>query len=140
MCKWFRRFFPVKIKRSDRVIKIDKGTNLQLSNDFSSREFDCHCNNCSDTYIDMKHINNLQRLRDILGRRIYINSGFRCRSHNIAVGGASKSRHMFGDACDISVKGLNPIDVHKVAEFFTGLGLYRTFIHIDSRPGKKARW
>ncbi|MFE6763336.1 D-Ala-D-Ala carboxypeptidase family metallohydrolase [Streptomyces sp. NPDC057689] len=44
----------------------------------------------------------LEALRHALGDRpITVNSGFRSKSCNSAVGGASNSRHMYGDAADL---------------------------------------
>ena len=46
----------------------------------------------------------LEELRHFGGFIIEINSGYRTASYNRAVGGASKSRHVVGDAADITVK------------------------------------
>lgn len=59
--------------------------------------------------ITAEEVNNLQRLcRDVLeplrkrfGKPIHINSGFRCKALNAAVGGALRSYHMQGRAVDI---------------------------------------
>lgn len=45
--------------------------------------------------------NVLDPLRDKFGRPIMVNSGFRCTALNKAVGGASTSQHMTGEAADI---------------------------------------
>ena len=45
----------------------------------------------------------LQPLRDALGRPVRITSGFRCPKLNKAVGGATTSRHLSGQAADIAV-------------------------------------
>ena len=72
-----------------------------------------------------------------------ITSGYRTESHNKKVGGAKKSIHMMGIATDIVVKGVAPEDVAAYAELLMpdkgGIGLYRTFVHIDVRH-EKARW
>lgn len=46
--------------------------------------------------------NILDPLRDIVGFPIYINSGYRCKPLNDAVGGSDNSQHMQGLAADIS--------------------------------------
>ena len=46
----------------------------------------------------------LQPLRDAIGRPVRITSGFRCPKLNKAVGGATTSRHLSGQAADIAVK------------------------------------
>ena len=46
-------------------------------------------------------VNILQPLRDSLGTPIKVNSGYRCPSLNKAIGGATNSQHMTGQAADI---------------------------------------
>ena len=46
-------------------------------------------------------ISKLQQLRDSAGHALTINSGFRSPDYNSSVGGATMSRHMYGDAFDI---------------------------------------
>jgi hypothetical protein len=45
--------------------------------------------------------NVLDPLRERYGKPIIVNSGYRCPKHNAAVGGASGSQHMRGEAADI---------------------------------------
>ena len=69
------------------------------------------------------------------GEEVKINSAYRSAGKNASVGGASKSKHMTGDAIDVRVTG----DYKKRAEFvvaasragFKGIGVYSTFIHLD---------
>ena len=69
------------------------------------------------------------------GTEVKINSGYRSPGKNASVGGASKSKHMTGDAIDVRVSG----DYKTRAEFvvaasragFTGIGVYSSFIHLD---------
>jgi hypothetical protein len=119
-----------------------KGKAVKLSASFTSTEFDCHGKNCcSETKIDDKLIIYLQKLRDHFGQSITINSGYRCKTHNKAVGGAAKSRHMALDgvsAADIAVKNTKPEAVAKFAESIgiLGIGLYPWGCHIDTRTTK----
>lgn len=46
----------------------------------------------------------LEPLRVWWAQPIHINSGFRCRALNKAVGGVSSSQHLIGEAADIRVK------------------------------------
>lgn len=51
---------------------------------------------------------NLQAIRDFLGKPITITSGIRSENTNNVLQGASKtSQHLFGEACDIVVKDLD---------------------------------
>lgn len=118
-----------------------KGVKTKLTDNFYSTEFDCRCKdpNCIWTYIDLDHVEKLQKKRNKWKKSITINSGYRCEKHNKEVGGASKSRHKIGDASDIVVEGMSPNEVANDCEDFDGLGKYDTFTHVDSR-GSKARW
>ena len=116
-----------------------KGDKAKLSANFSVAEFECKCDSCDETVINLDHVKRLQQLRDDLGSTITISSAYRCPAHNSAVGGEKNSMHMKGHATDITVKGMTPDEVADASEKFDGLGRYDTFTHIDSR-GSKARW
>jgi len=122
-------------------VKFEKGTKEQISAHFNTSEFDCKCKSVSCTYtqIDMNLVRLLEALRSNLGVSLKINSGYRCKTHNAAVGGASYSRHLRGEAADIS----SHIDRETVAQaaqnLFGGIGRYNTFTHLDVRQ-EKARW
>ena len=90
----------------------------------------------------------LEVVRANLGNKpITIVSGFRSPAYNAAVGGARKSRHMQGDACDFVVLGVSPDIVHATCDQLDaegivkipGLGRYPGFTHLDLRP-HRARW
>ena len=49
--------------------------------------------------------NVLDPLREWYGKPIYVNSGFRNKELNNAVGGAKSSQHLKGEAVDISTRG-----------------------------------
>lgn len=74
---------------------------------------------------------------------IQINSWYRDPATNAAVGGASRSRHMSGDAVDFVVPGVHPYDVYARLDPWWGskggLASSTVFTHIDVR-GYKARW
>lgn len=116
-----------------------KGTAVKLSENFNSTEFDCHGKGCCcDTVIDLETVDILQEIRNRFGKAVTVNSGYRCKTHNTAVGGASKSKHLSGMAADIAVSGVEPIEVAKYAESIgvKGIGLYNWGCHIDSRTEK----
>lgn len=71
-----------------------------LSLNFSRSEFVCkHCRLLPT--IDQVLVDVLQRMRSAQGMPLRIVSGYRCPAHNAAVGGSSKSQHMFGRAADV---------------------------------------
>lgn len=117
-----------------------KGKKSQLSKNFESTEFDCKCKNktCSTTEIDPKLVEYLQKIHDYFGKAVIINSAYRCDKHNKSVGGASQSKHKYGQAADIKVSGIKPLKVAQYAEFIgvKGIGQYSNFVHIDTRENK----
>ena len=121
-----------------------KGRATKLSANFKSTEFDCHGKDCcTKTEIDSKLINYLQKIREHFGKAVNISSGYRCPVHNKNVGGATGSRHAKGQAADIYITGVTPIEIARYAENLgvKGIGLYETekdgfFVHIDTRTTK----
>lgn len=114
--------------------------NIQISKNFKLKEFQCK-DGSKLVKIDSQLLNKLQQLRDIIGKPIIINSGFRTPEHNKRVRGAENSFHLQGKAADIQVNGITPKQLAKYAEKvgFNGIGVYKTFIHVDVRD-YKARW
>jgi hypothetical protein len=55
----------------------------------------------------------LDQVRKCLGKPIMINSGFRCKALNDAVGSKDTSQHMIGCAADIRVSGMTPDQIVK---------------------------
>lgn len=56
--------------------------------------------------------NFLQPLRDKIGKSIYILSGYRSELLNIKVGGAKNSQHRYGQAVDIQIAGMSPLQLY----------------------------
>ena len=78
-------------------------------------------------------VERLQAIRDVAGA-LGVNSGYRSPTYNASVGGASKSRHMYGDAFDIrplstSVNALEP----KCTQNGGTLVEYNSHVHCDWR-------
>lgn len=118
-----------------------------ISKDFSYREFE------RSKVADAKHICNvitsfevrdsilaltenvLQPLRDAWGKPLKVNSGYRCKALNAAVGGVPTSQHVKGEAADIAAD-----DPAKLARLAVKLGLpfdqmilYPTFVHFSHK-------
>lgn len=56
----------------------------------------------------------LEQVRDVLGKKaIMVNSAFRCKQVNDAVGSKDTSQHRIGCAADIRVVGMTPDEVVK---------------------------
>lgn len=88
----------------------------------------------------------LDQLRHALGKPITLTSIYRNQAYNAAVGGAALSQHKYNAACDFQVAGMTPreafnalVGMRAAGSFLGGLGLYSTFVHIDTR-GTNATW
>lgn len=95
--------------------------------------------------VDCGLIDNLQQLRDTIGKPIVITSGYRTAAYNKRCGGISTSHHLTGKAADIKVTGMTPLQVALAADKvgLKGIGVYPTFTHVDvcgSVTGKKLYW
>lgn len=124
----------------DRYSKKADGEKLIRPN-FKVKEF--ACKDGSDTVLVCEEtVEILQAIRNYFGKPVHINSGYRTASYNKKVGGASASQHVVGTAADISVQGVPPTAIVAYLEAhypLHGIGLYSTFVHIDSR-GWKVYW
>ncbi len=77
----------------------------------------------------------MQAIRDRTGSAIYVNSGYRNVSYNSSVGGATYSRHMYGDAVDFysNTHSLETLEDYCYDEGAGYVGLYESHIHCDWR-------
>ena len=108
---------------------------------FQDKELACKC--CGEVKRNTELLAVLELVRNFFNAPVIVTSGYRCPKHNAKVGGAPKSKHVEGIAADIKVKGFEPHEVHHFLETTFpnqyGLGLYKSWVHIDVRPNK-ARW
>ena len=115
---------------------------LELTPYFSLSEFNCPC--CRRVMLHPRLLSKLTELREIIGRPVYITSGYRCTEYNRKVGGLVNSYHLIGLAADIKVRDINILELLEVCEEldFTGIGLYekKDFLHLDVRPTRHTRW
>ena len=117
-----------------------------LSEHFAENEFTCkHCGKGAEK-INPRLIELLEKLRyEIGGYPLYINSGYRCETHNKNVGGAANSQHVKGNAADIACPKQLSFGEFKwyVDQLpFDGIGIYERgenegWIHVDVRDGGK---
>ena len=124
---------------------------MSLTKNFTLQEFVCRDGSVptGSALENVKQLaENLQVLRDELGKPIHINSGFRSVKYNATLQGSSVvSQHLYGRAADIVVEGYTPKQLAaKIEELIAakkmkqgGIGIYPTFVHYDIR-GKRARW
>lgn len=124
-----------------------------ISKDFSYREFE------RSEVADAKHICNvitsfevrdsilaltenvLQPLRDAWGKQLKVNSGYRCKALNAAVGGVPTSQHVKGEAADIAAG--DPVKLARLAVKlglpFDQMILYPTFVHFSHKLNGEQR-
>lgn len=99
----------------------------------------------------------LNEMRDLCERHLeplrrrfgptHVLSGHRSKRRNEEVGGATRSRHLNlrgrqGAAADLRCERGTPREWYDFldARGVGGLGLYSWGVHVDNRPGPKARW
>ena len=130
------------------------GSGCKLSPHFTLKEMACK-DGQDFVAVDPRLLDLLENIRaECGGEPVHINSGYRTPSYNRTLkGSASKSKHLFGMAADVwvghydsnraPVRTKTPAEVAAIAEKYLGnsggIGIYKTFTHVDVRPGK-SRW
>lgn len=71
--------------------------------------------------------NLLDKVRDLYGKPIKVNSGFRSNAANLAAGGAINSQHLTGSAADIT--GGSKKENEKIFEIIRGIGKFDQLIN-----------
>lgn len=104
------------------------------TNYFKPSEFDSPDEPGSGMKMSTKLIDMLAIARKLAGIPFTINSGYRSKKHNVAVGGTSDSAHTKGLAVDIKTK--NSVERYIILTAlidagFTRIGIGRTYIHVD---------
>ena len=135
-----------KTAKNSIVYSVAKDGHKMLSKNFKVSDFKCK-DESDVVLINPKLIDLLEKIQAHFGKKININSGYRTPSYNSNVEGAAKnSQHQYGNAADISIKGVTPSEIHAWLNDWHagGLGLYKTFVHVDVRDDvgwkKFARW
>lgn len=82
--------------------------------------------------------NLLDPIREIWGKPIYVNSGYRCRKLNSAVGGVTTSEHIRGMACDISTRTVSGNG--QLFEMIKNSGLKWTQLISEKTTKKGCKW
>lgn len=102
------------------------------------------CPHCGAMQMDAKFISQLTTVQFGMQEDLIITSGYRCPTHNAAIGGAPDSRHILGLAVDIAMdNGPKRWLLIKLAMMngMNGIGIGRTFVHLDGRPeSQRTTW
>lgn len=131
------------------MITFKKEETGKVSSNFSFKEFKCPCTKCTTQYLSSDLIDKLEEVRKRYGKPIKVNSGYRCPSHNQAIGGKIGSAHTSGLAADISPALMTVDELDTLYEICydifdnIGDGRHKKFIHVDVREPKKTgkrRW
>ena len=91
----------------------------------------------------------LQPIRDKFGPTV-INSGYRCKKLNTAIGGSKKSQHCFGEAADVEVPTLSNRDLAEwirntldfdqlILEFYNGKDPRSGWVHVSYKDSENNR-
>ena len=114
-----------------------------MTSHFQESEFRCPC--CGDSMVSNRLIMALEELREKIGKPIHVTSGKRCAKHNKEVGGTASSKHLTGQAADITTDMplhdfyLAANSVKSFLDGGIGVSPSGNFLHVDVRNGY-ARW
>lgn len=101
------------------------------------------CKGTGSLRVHYDTLDNLQRLRTMLGQPIEVYSYYRSPDYNRQVGGAEDSQHLLGRALDTPLLNGNIAGRMKLVHIatlcgFRGFGFYKGFNHIDT--GRSRFW
>jgi uncharacterized protein YcbK (DUF882 family) len=114
-----------------------------MSSYFSDQELECPC--CGELEMAGDFLSILFKLRHHFDYPMPVTSGFRCQSHNAAVGGSDSSQHLEGNAVDVYWSDFSAALKYKLIQYaldydFRGIGLSDEFIHLDLRDTVGKVW
>ena len=123
------------------IVTYKRGDKTALTKNFTRDEFECQCKKCDAQMIDLELVDKLQSIRDVLGVKLKVTSGYRCITHNAKVHGSSHSKHLYGFAADWRTldRVVNPVALGIIAQAvgFGGIGIYwhseAAMCHADTR-------
>lgn len=101
---------------------------------FTPAEIACPC--CGEVYLDVTAMDALQKLRDLVGGPLHIDSGHRCARHNGALKNAASASVHLQLAFDIALGPYARGSLLALAKEagFLRFGLMRSALHVDTHP------
>lgn len=122
----------------------------QLTPHINAREIRCKCGRSHSTLYDQETLEKIETLISEVARyynttpentHIFISSGYRCKNHDVAVGGSGNGTHTAGYALDFEmVAASKVVDTRVIAALakdigFNGIGrINEHYIHVDNAP------
>ena len=112
-----------------------------ISKYFNRSEIACKCE-CGFDTMDGETLKLADECREFVGESITPSSGARCLNYNKAIGSKNSSQHVKGRAMDLPVKDPKALYDYLCDKYPDkyGFGLYKTFVHIDTKSGAARRW
>lgn len=112
-----------------------------ITKNFSAEEMQCR--HCGELRINFQFMELLQNIRDRYSKPMHVNSGYRCKTHNTAVGSKPSSYHRKGRAVDIPYS--NGYEGYELVKYaidcgMLGILIYEDFIHLDNRSFPYMHW
>ena len=104
---------------------------------------DFNCQETGNNEMSEEFLEKLDDLRHKCGFPFIITSGYRDPTHSIEARKAKAGTHARGIASDIRINnGNEAYDIIKNAQSmgFTGIGLAKSFVHVDIRQGMPVIW
>ena len=113
----------------------------RISKWFVRSEVACKCG-CGLDSMDIQTLWIADEVRDFVGKPVVVSSGHRCHVHNLNVGGRLDSQHLHARAMDLMVDDSEEVFKFLCAKYPDkyGFGLYKEFVHIDTKTGTGRRW
>lgn len=108
---------------------------------FKLSDFDCQ--ETGNNEMSEEFLEKLDDLRHVCGFPFIITSGYRDPTHSIEARKAKAGTHARGIASDIRINnGNEAYDIIKNAQSmgFNGIGVAKSFIHVDIRKGMPVLW
>lgn len=125
---------------------LKKGVKVQITKNFDSIQFFSKAPGVTSHFIDDKLPTAAQLIRDHYNIPLYVTSSYRPSWYNTSIGGATSSRHITGEALDLSFQNeaihqQYNHDINTQGTLYrklqkagiNGFGLYNGFMHIDTR-------
>lgn len=102
-----------------------------------------YCSHTGREGINPRFVHRLDELREVCGFPFIITSGYRHETHPVEARKNEPGTHTLGIAADIAVRGganRRQVVWHALNQGFNGIGVARTFVHVDIRDDVPVIW